>query len=77
MATIFTKRAGYAHRYNRDGTTDSICKECFITVATAIWEADLERAEQKHLCESRLQGHFKKIPQPQPRASVLPWRAAL
>lgn len=74
MAADSTKRAKYAHRYNLNGTTDSICKECFITVVTAIWEADLERAEQKHVCESRTQRPFKRIPQAEARATVLPWR---
>jgi hypothetical protein len=41
----------FAHRLNEDGTTDSICKVCFVTVANATWEADLESAEREHKCE--------------------------
>jgi hypothetical protein len=73
-----TRRDGrYAHRYNLNGTTDSICKECFSTIATAIWEADLERAERTHVCESRAQGQFRKLPKPEPRSTLLSWRASL
>lgn len=74
MAAEFSPRAKYAHRYNRDGTTDSICKECFMTVAKAIWEADLERAERVHQCESRAVAHFRKMVTPEARPAVLPWR---
>jgi hypothetical protein len=41
----------FAHRANDDGTIDSICRECFATVSTSLWEADLERAEQEHVCD--------------------------
>lgn len=77
MGANFSKRVRYARRYNRDGSTDSICRECFMTIATATWEADLERAEEKHDCEPRALGDRKRIPQPEARATVLPWRAAL
>ena len=29
---------------------DSICKACFSVVASSMWEADLERAEEVHVC---------------------------
>ena len=74
MAAEFPQSAKYAHRYNRDGTTDSICKGCFMTVARAIWEADLERAESLHRCDSRAVGSFKKMVGPEARPVVLPWR---
>lgn len=41
----------FAHRANEDGTIDSICRECLATVATSQWEADLEKAEQAHVCD--------------------------
>lgn len=41
----------FVHRANRDGTTDSICKDCFATVCTSIWETDLARAEHDHVCD--------------------------
>jgi hypothetical protein len=43
----------FSHRFNRDGTVDSICHSCFMTVATATHEAELENYEQNHLCDPR------------------------
>lgn len=40
----------FAHRVNRDGTIDSICRDCFATVATVEREADLANAEKDHVC---------------------------
>jgi hypothetical protein len=41
----------FAHRNNPDGTIDSICRECLLTIASSQWEADLERAESSHKCD--------------------------
>ena len=41
----------YPHRLNRDGTIDSICPVCFLTIGTSLWEADLETLEAEHCCE--------------------------
>ena len=41
----------FVHRQNRDNTIDSICRSCFATVATAMWEADLDAAEIDHSCD--------------------------
>lgn len=38
----------FAHRHNRDGTTDSVCKSCFATVGKSFWETELEQLEQEH-----------------------------
>jgi len=40
----------FPHRLNSDGTFDSICRSCFRTIATAYQEADLEKAENAHMC---------------------------
>ncbi len=42
----------FAHRANRDGTIDSICKTCFVTVGTAEETAALEELESDHKCEA-------------------------
>ena len=42
--------AGFAHRHNSDGTVDSICYTCFMTVATEASELELMKAEQDHDC---------------------------
>jgi len=45
-----------------DGTIDSICRECFITVATAVSESVLEREERNHKCNpSLLFDRYKKF----------------
>ena len=41
----------FNHRMNGNGSTDSICSRCYETVATSIWEAELEFAEAAHKCE--------------------------
>lgn len=44
-------QAEFLHRENRDGRFDSICSECFSTVATRGDEADLSHCEDDHVCE--------------------------
>lgn len=41
----------YTHRFNSDGTVDSICHSCFQTVAMARREAELEGIERDHVCD--------------------------
>lgn len=41
----------FARRARADGATDSICRRCFATVATEMWEILLDRAEREHVCE--------------------------
>ena len=45
-----TVSAAYAHRQNRDGSVDSICKTCFATVAQAKDEPALAQHEWAHQC---------------------------
>jgi len=44
----------FAHRHNEDGTVDSICRRCFLTVATGRTEEELKEAEIIHVCDDRL-----------------------
>jgi hypothetical protein len=41
----------FVRRSNADGTIDSICCRCFVTVTRAQFELDLERAEERHKCD--------------------------
>lgn len=41
---------GFTHRLNKDGTMDSICRQCFATVATEKTENELEPLELDHQC---------------------------
>lgn len=60
MSPALSAGARFAHRSNRNGTTDTICRQCFATVATAIWEADLDRAERTHTCDPCMLQSMKK-----------------
>ena len=44
----------FKHRHNRDGSWDSICMKCFLTVETAMQEEDLAGAERSHDCAELL-----------------------
>ena len=50
----------FVHRLNEDGTIDSICRECFVTIATAASNGELEREERKHRCDPWLLELYKK-----------------
>lgn len=41
----------FHYRNNRDGTIDSICPLCFLTVATAKRPEELRARELAHICE--------------------------
>lgn len=49
----------FAHRANRDGTFDSICRDCFVTVPTLQREEDLEKPEGEHVCDPSTLERFK------------------
>lgn len=40
----------FPHRLRVDGTYDSICTQCFETVATSKIEAELLEVEKMHIC---------------------------
>ncbi len=58
MSQAYTLK--FLHRLNHDGTIDSICRECFITVATATSSSALDRDEQRHRCNPSLLERYKK-----------------
>jgi hypothetical protein len=49
-AVIINSNADCAHRLNNDGTFDSICLRCYLTVTTASTEPELVFGEAQHLC---------------------------
>jgi hypothetical protein len=51
----------FTRRLNNDATIDSICPRCFATVGHSLQEADLERAEQNHICNPRLVEHYRTL----------------
>lgn len=54
-------RHGFSHRLNSDGSVDSICRNCFMTVATAVNEPALEEHESDHVCPPHLVDRFRAI----------------
>ena len=42
----------YPHRRNKDGSYDSICLNCFTTVARAETEGELAEHEKNHNCNA-------------------------
>ena len=49
----------YSRRENPDGTMDSICRKCFVTVVTAWRETDLNRAEHSHTCDPNVLEYWR------------------
>jgi len=41
----------FPHRTNENGSYDSICRICHLTVASARIEAELARFERSHVCD--------------------------
>jgi hypothetical protein len=41
----------FCHRRNNDGTIDSICTRCYVTVGTALNESELPKIEPSHTCD--------------------------
>ena len=50
----------FPHRMNKDGTIDSICPRCFVTLGRSTWEADLDRMEAAHLCQPAIPASFRE-----------------
>ena len=42
--------SSFPHRLNKDGSYDSICSHCFMTVASHTSESELEPLEYDHQC---------------------------
>ena len=56
-----TSQTDFVRRPNSDGTIDSICIKCQLTIATATWKADLDSAEQDHRDLFRLEYLRKSV----------------
>jgi len=50
----------FIHRINEDGSIDSICRDCFVTVATSRSRSDLESKEHSHACEPMLLDRYSR-----------------
>ena len=54
-------RPSFLRHVNANGTVDSVCRNCFATVATATKEAELEEPERTHVCDPHLIEHWKEV----------------
>jgi hypothetical protein len=69
---VLTADAPFVHRTNADGTIDSFCRKCFLTVASSQWEAELEHAESNHKCDPiHLEYMHRALDPPQNRTPSL------
>lgn len=41
---------GFPQRHNRDGSYDSICPRCFLTIARGVSPRELDLEERNHAC---------------------------
>ena len=51
----------FAHRYNPDGTFDTICSRCFQTIATVRDETELPKIESQHVCDQHILERFVRL----------------
>lgn len=63
----------FVHRLNADGTIDSICLRCFITVASADSVQRVIESEQQHDCADDHLLKFIEKGRPEPRGTVVEW----
>lgn len=56
-------KSRFIRRTNTNGTMDSICCECFVTVATARTEKELDGPEQSHICDPMVLKRWKEMGQ--------------
>jgi hypothetical protein len=47
---VLTLPTFFPHRRNRDGSFDSICLNCLVTIANARNEPDLAKFDKYHVC---------------------------
>ena len=50
----------FVHRTNPNGTFDSICTQCFQTIANVKDETTLQKFEMEHVCDPHLVKRFKR-----------------
>ena len=75
MSTISSTALGYAHRKNNDGTFDSICRRCFLTIASETSEPKLTDHEEVHQCEALAQEKIAASLRTLKKSSVIPFRS--
>jgi hypothetical protein len=54
-------RPSFLRHVNANGIVDSVCRNCYVTVASATRESELEEPERNHVCNPNLVEHWKDI----------------
>ena len=49
----------FPHRRNNDGSYDSICPKCIVTIAKATTERELLASDQKHVCDISITSWYR------------------
>jgi hypothetical protein len=62
----------FRRRINGNESMNSICSRCYETVATSMWEAELELAEAMHKCERSGLRSFELTHKPPFRETWIP-----
>jgi hypothetical protein len=69
--------AKFPHRRDRDGLYDSICPNCFATVARSKPEAEMAELEKAHVCNTSYlaeRGQFTRAKPPGPSSPAIQTR---
>jgi hypothetical protein len=66
MPNKYFSAAAFAHRHNLDGTWDSICTRCFLTIASEWDEDGLWEHERGHHCNSLIEARQSTSSLPDP-----------
>lgn len=61
---VSSENSQFPHRTNQDGTIDSICPHCFLTIGSSSCESDLERMESAHVCDPLLVSYYEERSEP-------------
>lgn len=62
MTTL--QKINFPHRHNADGSHDSICAVCYVTVASAYEESELATSEKAHRCDLEILFQYRDfVPQ--------------
>jgi hypothetical protein len=51
----------FCHRRNTDGTIDSVCTCCFVTVGYPLKESELPEIEHRQTCDPDMLLHWKLL----------------
>jgi len=76
---MFNKQKHFPHRHNPDGSYDSTCAYCLVTIGSYMPKVVLEMMERSHVCDQTIlaqekvfMAHFKPSASPSRRCTSVP-----